>query len=167
MASVARYCCCGGCLPQVKVTVAGIDGNMCCLDYNAGLDSIKIENEAINGVYTLPAFSPTQVPPVCDFRDIIDTPDAVRRNGTTCAGSIIASFGWSVRMLVRMTDASTIASVSMFDVTQPILNGSIFTASGTWSLGDTISNQLVCPTNYFGAGGKIMCQSGTVVVEKV
>lgn len=155
MASVARYCCCGPptCAAAYEVTVAGIDGNICCVN------NAKADPTPFDGVVTAPFLS-EPVDGLCVFQyiygsvtfvshsDACVTPNGVTRT-KTCRVNV--AYDLAIGKVTSVTISDNTGGQDVF-----------FHASGSWDLGDTISNSLTC--------GRVgiqtsWCQVGTVVVD--
>jgi hypothetical protein len=156
MASVARYCCCGvGCASEYEATVSGIDGNICCVTNET------VTATSFNGVVTASFLSEPIPGELCVFEYVygITTFTAYSDACVTPTGSTRTK---TVRLRVGYNlITSKITTVTIADNTggQDIFFDS---GSGSWNLGDTISNNLTCG-NVFGI--KSWCQVGSVVID--
>jgi len=168
MASVARYCCCGGCPDNIKVTVSGVDAAACVGCNTDGVSiSWDVNSLDFDGVYT--ASKTFEDQNVCIWLAFLSVSinDWDDHFGTTCS-SLIA--GGADNQLVinviysKSTGAFSIVNIAGNSFSKANSGYGFYATSG--GFGSAISNSLTCATSGISGNNVALSNGGTVLIER-
>ena len=164
MASVARYCCCGGCAESLEVTFSNVDAAICSACSNDGTNSWKANSISIDGVYTLTKVQDNAS--ICAWENSsINSSDWYFGGGTTCAPADALHDGTGSSSVIRLVYTKSSGKYTSIVVahTQFVYAAFDFAWYGSSDLGDTLNNSLACGT--LGVGTEVpLSNGGTAVV---
>ena len=172
MASVARYCCCGGC-PALEMTITGIDAAACC--WTNGYDAFNLDTPlGIDGTYSVVGV-PTLVGGVCTYQFFSGVSGILRyriADPGDCTGIIQSgcshTFGATVKYDTATAKVTEVIIDSSSSCTLALLeNLRLFTATGlSTSLGVAISNQeTVCTASMSSPFFKALTPGGSITIS--
>jgi len=168
MASVARYCCCGGC-GSLSVTMTSVDASACagCVVPGAGSPSYLINSISVDGDYVVPSVFENAT--FCNYSLTVNTSgaDLDQHAGGGCAGAptniILNPFTIELRYnkITQKIVAVTVKG-STFDSTFVI-----FDSSAPTDLSSPISNAMTCGggSASIGFGGVGIANGGTLTAS--
>ena len=161
MASVARYCCCGGCPSTLQVVFSGVDAAACTGCYNDGTDSGgKWTGVSIDGTVTVSFFADYGSYCLYLYQDQSTAGTGEYHNSVTDCSSLSQNpivVPQTTVHYVQSSNTVTLVSVGNFN------DGFYWTGSAT--LGNAVSNQLACGTKISGAGRWPASSGGTATVS--